>query len=803
MMDGERVRERLATTQAGSAVDDALARYRAEGGREDEDAFYAWLEGEGLIDPGAYATLIRSDDVTVTRHMPRRLEVSEHPTVMMAPASEGGASPSETLPAGSPGGDSPRYARYVILGEAGRGGMGTVHVARDTELLRKVALKALLKGPAGDASSRGRFIREVQITAQLDHPHIVPVYSLEVAPGGAPAYAMKLIEGRTFAQYLEEACEAYEGAGKPDEAHGLASRIEHFLKVCDAMDYAHGKGVIHRDLKPANVMLGRHNEIYLMDWGICRVLHGVADEATVALARKLSEDAGETREGSVVGTPAFMSPEQAQGRTAELGAASDQCALGLMLYTTVTLRLPFPGGTALEVLNNAAEGRLGPISHNYERRRIPRELVAIIRRATARKPGDRYASVRELADDLRRYLRGAAVAARPDNLWQKAGRALGRHRQGALATMLGLVVLALGSELYVIGQRQRAVDRVRRHEERLQMLSAALAARGDELQTRFLAAQSELESFAAAAEQVLVAGEPSRDPYYLAEDYRDPRRAPKDLAPAPGYAGRISRTRSVWTMPAGMRRETADPVMRRLTGLRSLRTRLFQRAEMGISGQPVDVRTVEFPRALVGMMLGLESGIASRFPGQEDVPLDYDPRTQPWYVQARDKVGTQWGRPFLSPVNPVVELPVSMAIYDDAQKRMGVASILLSVDYIASTLLNTEGLPAVRELLLLDQDGVVLVDAAHVKPSGAGAPEAPRLQKFDDQTVLAAIAGGRRAVAETTHEGRRMVAAFDRIAPINWTLLALADEAELVKAAAPKPAPPSTLAAQLLQRTAP
>jgi serine/threonine-protein kinase len=679
--------------------------------------------------------------------------------------------------------------------------MGTVHVARDTELLRKVALKALLQGPAGDPSSRVRFIREVQITAQLDHPHIVPVYSLEVAPGGSPAYAMKLIEGRTFAQFLEEACEAYEQGGKPDEAHGLASRIEHLLKVCDAMAYAHSKGVIHRDLKPANVMLGRHNEIYLMDWGICRVLHGVADEATVELARKLSEDAGATREGSVVGTPAFMSPEQARGLGAEVGAASDQCALGLMLYTTVTLRLPFEGQTALEVLNNAAQGRLRPISHNYEGRRIPRELVAIIRRATALRPEQRYGSVREMADDLRRYLRGAAVQARPDNLWQKAGRAIGRHRQGALASMLGFVVLALGSQLYLIEQRQRAVERLRRHEERLQMLSAAIATRGDELQTRFLAAQSELESFAAAAEQALVAGEPSRDLYYLASDYRDPRRAPRDLAPAPGFAGRISRTSAVWTIPAGVAREKVDRTMRRLTGLRALRKRLFQRAEMGITGRPVDPATVEFPRALVGMILGLENGIASRFPGQEDVPEDYDPRTQPWYRQALHKTGTQWGRPFLSPVNPVVELPLSTAIYDDAQKPIGVASILLSVDFIASTLLSTQGLPAARELVLLDEDGDVLIDATHKRASAAGTTDPNRFRKFDDGTVLAAIAKGQRAVAETTHDGRRMIAAFDRIAPINWTLVALADEADLVKAAAPRPTPPSTLAAQLLQKT--
>src|SRR5262249_53614823 len=544
-----------------------------------------------------------------------------------------------------------------------------------------------------------------------------------------------------------------------------------------------------------------HNEIYLMDWGICRVLHGVADEATVKLARKLTEDEGATTEGSVVGTPAFMSPEQARGLGAEVGVASDQCALGLMLYAAVTLRLPFEGQTALEVLNNAARGRLGPISHNYERRRIPRELVAIIRRATALRPEQRYGSVREMADDIRGYLRGAAVQARPHHPRQKAGRSICRHREGALATMLGIVVLALGSQLYLIEQRQRAVEHLRRHEERLQMLSAALATRGDEMQTRFLAAQSELESFAAAAEQALVAGEPSRDPYYVAADYRDPRRAPRDLAPAPGFAGRISRTFPVWTIPAGLPRESIAPLVRRLAGLRALRKRLFQRAEMGIAGRPVDPATVEFPRALVAMILGLENGIASRFPGQEDVPDDYDPRTQPWYRQALHKTGTQWGRPFLSPVNPVVELPASTAIYDDAQKPIGVASILLSVDYIARTLLRTEGLPAARELMLLDEDGNVLIDASNEKASAPGTTDPNRFRKFDDSTVLAAITKGQQAVAETTHEGRRMVAAFDRIAPINWTLLALADEADLVDAAAPRLTPPSTLAAQLLQKT--
>jgi serine/threonine-protein kinase len=151
--------------------------------------------------------------------------------------------------------------RYVILGEAGRGGMATVHIARDLGLLRKVALKQLADELADAIPARMRFLREVQITAQLDHPYIVPVYGLEVASGGAPAYSMKLVHGTTLADYLQETRSAYANGDAPDEAHALAARIEHFLKICDAVDYAHGKGVIHRDLKPANVMLGLHHEI--------------------------------------------------------------------------------------------------------------------------------------------------------------------------------------------------------------------------------------------------------------------------------------------------------------------------------------------------------------------------------------------------------------------------------------------------------------------------------------------------------------------------------------------------------------
>lgn len=245
------------------------------------------------------------DAITLSLDLPRRLE--DAPTIgHSAPASGAPTGPAQPATAG---------VRYVIVGEAGRGGMATVHVARDIELLRKVAIKELSAELRGANSARLRFLREVQVTAQLDHPYIVPVYGLEVTPQGSPAYAMKLVTGRTLFDYLKDTFDAYASGGRPDEAHSLPARIEQLLKVCEAVDYAHGKGVIHRDLKPANIMLGEHGETYLMDWGICRLFGSDDPDFTGGIGLSDASGGAQTEYGTVVGTPRYMSPEQALWRS--------------------------------------------------------------------------------------------------------------------------------------------------------------------------------------------------------------------------------------------------------------------------------------------------------------------------------------------------------------------------------------------------------------------------------------------------------------------------------------------------------
>ena len=229
---------------------------------------------------------------------------------------------------------------FVLGVQLGHGGMGVVYRARDRLLGRDVALKVLSPAAVQHASTVTRFAVEAQLGAQLEHPNIVPLYQLLATVDHQPAFAMKLVEGETMADYLVT-CAAPGNEGKPP--YDLPSRLERFLKVCDAIDYAHARGVVHRDLKPENVMLGTFNEVYVMDWGIAAVT-GAAGEG--ADGGRLDPSVGPVESG-VLGTIGYMAPEQA--RSEAITPATDQYALGMMLAEIATLRAPRGGSTMQQI----------------------------------------------------------------------------------------------------------------------------------------------------------------------------------------------------------------------------------------------------------------------------------------------------------------------------------------------------------------------------------------------------------------------------------------------------------------------
>lgn len=276
----------------------------------DAEAFLAWLLQAGHIDAGAF----------LAAHAAEAVHTIDLGGTWGDEPLESGIQ-SEHPPARPPGPPPPRYTPIAAVG---RGGMASIWVARDGELGRKVAYKVLTPEALRRPALFSRFLTEVQVTAQLEHPNIVPIYALEREQGRPHAYAMKLVHGETLAEVIARSSTQRAGTAPVHDALTLDALLEVFLKVCDAMAYAHGKGVVHRDLKPTNIMVGRHGEVYVMDWGLAKVVHESARTGQTRV--DLAGDAGGanlTRVGSVLGTPAYMAPEQARGETSRVGPHSD------------------------------------------------------------------------------------------------------------------------------------------------------------------------------------------------------------------------------------------------------------------------------------------------------------------------------------------------------------------------------------------------------------------------------------------------------------------------------------------------
>ncbi|HLY09277.1 MAG TPA: protein kinase [Planctomycetota bacterium] len=305
-----------------------------------------------------------------------------------------------------------KLGRFEFQGEIGSGSYGTVFKALDADLGRTVAIKILRTGRLGDAEDLERFLREARSYAQLKHPGIVTLY--EIGQEEGQYYLVEeFVQGTTLAARMAAA------------AVPVRESAEILAQVCDALEVAHGQGVIHRDLKPANILLDADGRPHLTDFGLAKV---EGDEKPV------------THSGDILGTPAYMSPEQARGQALHVDARSDIYSLGVILYELLTRERPFQGNRRMLLLQ-VLEDEPRPPRHLNEV--IPRDLETICLKAMAKGPARRYASARDLADDLRRHLAGEPIRARPQGTWE---RILGWVRRRPAAAAL-IAVLLIGSAL--------------------------------------------------------------------------------------------------------------------------------------------------------------------------------------------------------------------------------------------------------------------------------------------------------------------------------------------------------------------
>ena len=290
--------------------------------------------------------------------------------------------------------------RYRALRYLARGGMGTIWLAEDTILNRQVALKVL--DPADNSGElASRRLREARVLARLEHPGIVPVHDAGTLDDGRAFYCMKYVEGQRLDQYLRN-------------IRALPERLKLLERIAEPLAFAHSKGILHRDLKPENVMIGPFGEVLVMDWGVAKVKDAVRPEAGTEVqgysSSSLSIDLSETAHGRILGTPGYMSPEQARGENGSIDERTDIYSLGAILAFMLA------GGGPEEL------DRSGPSQP------VPRSLRAICAKAMAPDPATRYASVQELSSDVAKYLEGLPVTAYREGIFERARRVFARHR---------------------------------------------------------------------------------------------------------------------------------------------------------------------------------------------------------------------------------------------------------------------------------------------------------------------------------------------------------------------------------------
>lgn len=359
------------------------------------------------------------------------------PTVTTDSGTDGGAPRERIVPSTATVGSllaevkKPAHERLAIQARVAAGGMGTIEVAVDRALDRRIAIKTLHPHLRGTDSAVRMFLREARLTALLDHPHIVPVYDIGESSPDHLYFAMKLVEGQPLGALIRAL------PNGPIDTATLYSLLDVVTKVCNALAFAHSRGVIHCDVKPANVMVGEFGQVYLTDWGIARLVSTENGERAPSSIEEIARVPSSAVGNTIIGTPGYMSPEQARGDRASLDTRSDVFLVGAMLYEIVTRRSPYATGDRVETLNLAAIVSFPSPRTVMGEGVVPPELERIILRAMAAEPDDRYPSINALRADLVRFMRGGADF--PQQTF-RAGEAIvreGEHGHAAYIVVTG------------------------------------------------------------------------------------------------------------------------------------------------------------------------------------------------------------------------------------------------------------------------------------------------------------------------------------------------------------------------------
>ncbi len=680
---------------------------------------------------------------------------------------------------------------YTILESIDEGAMGEILIARDNKLNRTVAYKKIHAHVAKIPSYLGRFYMEAQVTAQLQHPNIVPIYDL-ITTNNSVGYAMKLIDGITLKGLIEETQDQYVTNGMPDEHHNLHARLEHFLKVCDAMHYAHRKGVIHRDLKPLNIMIGPYNEVYVMDWGIAKTVEVDKDtfgDKTVLVGHEEVDDDDKTKMGQVMGTPAYMSPEQAEGEHDILDHRSDLYSLGLILFELVTFHRAISGKTTEQVMMKARRGHIDQPPSYGKQEDEQEQLLAIVKKATQYMPEDRYPTVADFSDDIRRFMHGEAIKARPESRKQKFMRWVTHHRKAAVNIVLYSVLASFLSVVAILVLQMQTMKESQSDDKITNRFINSVAKKSQQIDTQFLKYEALLEGLAIGATNLLNQGSLDETPYYTNDTIAVSGKGPSDYKFSDVYGFPVSVDYHVYKLAPGVNEAEVKPVLQRLNPLRRTFKSLMLKSHKGDIALDDDAAVhnviMQEGLPLVWSYVGLENGVMAEYPGKTGYPEAFDPRQRPWYRGTLDKTGINWLPPYIDVGGRGVLLPATSPLFDNDGQFVGVAGLEVTLDYIRKRLMPLYGVVGLEETYLLNEKAEIIVTSSDKTQSyglGTLINAIEELEIFPNEYVVNKVSRGQSGHYFYIERGREKVIAYYRLNSTGWYYVAKADAEELLEA---------------------
>ncbi|MDD7984580.1 protein kinase [Lentisphaera marina] len=653
------------------------------------------------------------------------------------------------------------------------GGQGEIKTAKDKKLHRYVALKSLKKDFLTNPAIVNNFIMEARITAQLDHPSIIPMYGIIREKNSYVHMAMKLVQGLTLQEIIDDhllECKKRQGKDLVSfEQKALSERLSYFIKICEAISYAHNKRVIHRDLKPENIMVGSFREVYLMDWGIAKIISEDHD----------FNKQNEGKKSSISGTPGFVAPEYILSGNVEF--ASDQYALGAILYQLISLNGHIKGSGEKELLEKTIKGQLEPLRHLKKEIKLPMALRAIVAKALSHDPKDRYDDVSLLAEDINNYLQDRETIAYKDNFSRAMARSLYKHKMATTLTVLSLLLIFAAITISSLLGQQRASELAQKRELTLINFQSSLEQRANQIDGHFSKLSNILQRYADKVTYLIENPSINKEQEIRFFDYKDFKNESENvvgLRPSKLYGHKVSVKSGNYKLAPGLQlKDTQKELLALSPIIEDTLTYMSESSALASDGlEQTELEDLALNKgfAIRWVYSGLANGLLINYPGMGKLTEDYDVRTRFWFKHSKTQKNLFWSSPYIDLFGQGLVVSAVQPLYSKTDDFLGVSAIDITFDYAYNTIMaasEDKRTGIIKNRFLINDQGKVILSNLKAMSNFEEAEKNKseiQFKEFPYPQLIKTIRDQKSGQVKLEKDGQTRLIGFSPIPTLSW-----------------------------------